>query len=292
MKYLSAIRIAPIACAVLLQGCFGGGDDNDDNDPNAQALSEAGSYEICSYEDDLDNDGYASARMSYPCDLSEGTYPATTLTGGFTNTKEQVFWLADHLTSHGYIVITMTPTNYLSVPPTWRNAHMAGFVELEEENDRASSPIQGKVDLDNRNIMGYSMGGGGAIMAAEEMTEKPASVIALAPWLGGYSIDYNEITSPTMIIGASNDVVAVNSEVYYPQLRSDIERGIAMIEDANHLDFIGAGGDEEHKRIRTLATAFLEVQLKDDNSAYSYFDGDEHDEHVVDGWFTAFDYQK
>lgn len=95
-----------------------------------------------------------------------------------------------------------------------------------------------------------------------------------------------------MIIGASNDIVAVNSEVYYPQLRSNIERGIAIIEGANHLDFIGAGGDEEYKRIRTLATAFLEVQLKDDNYAYDYFDGDEHDEQVADDWFTAFDYQK
>jgi hypothetical protein len=69
MTYITYLRIAPIACAALLQGCFGGG-GNDDNDPNAQTLSQVGSYEICSHEDNLDNDGYASARMSYPCDLS------------------------------------------------------------------------------------------------------------------------------------------------------------------------------------------------------------------------------
>jgi hypothetical protein len=41
-----------------------------------------------------------------------------------------------------------------------------------------------------------------------------------------------------------------------------------------------------------MVTAFLEVQLKGDSSAYSYFDGAEHDEHVIDGWFSAFDYQR
>lgn len=290
MKNLSALTFTPIVCAALLTGCFGG--NNPDPEPEGQALSNSGSYEICSYEDNLDNDDYRSARMSYPCDLSDGPYPSTTLTGGFTNTKEQMYWLADHLTTHGYIVLTLTPTNSLSVPPIWRKAHIAGFEVLAQENNRWFSPIRGKVDLNNRNIMGYSMGGGGAIMAAEEMEEKPASMIALAPWLGAYTIDYGQITVPSMIVGAENDIVAINSEVYYPKFRSDIERGIAMITDANHLDFIGDGESEEHERIRTMVTAFLEVQLKGDSSAYSYFDGAEHDEHVIDGWFSAFDYQR
>jgi predicted dienelactone hydrolase len=290
MKQISIVQLVPIACAALLQGCFGG--SNPDPGQDGQALSNSGAYEICSYEDNLDNDDYRSARMSYPCDLSDGPYPSTTLTGGFTNTKEQMYWLADHLTTHGYIVLTLTPTNSLSVPPIWRKAHIAGFEVLAQENNRWFSPIRGKVDLNNRNIMGYSMGGGGAILAAEEMTTKPASMIALAPWLGAYEVDYSQITVPSMIIGAADDIVAVNSEVYYPQFRTDIERGLAMISDTSHLDFINTGDDQEHERIRTMVTAFLEVQLKGDSSAYSYFDGAEHDEHVIDGWFSTFDYQR
>ena len=45
-------------------------------------------------------------------------------------------------------------------------------------------------------------------------------------------------------------------------------------------------------RIRTMVTAFLEVQLKDNDAAYGYFDGDEHEEHLAEGWFSAFDYQR
>ena len=114
--YKNIARTLPLAAAVLLQGCFGGSDPVDPNDPTAQDLTNPGSYEICSYDAELDNEGYASARMSYPCDLSGGPLPATTLTGGFTNTKEQMYWLADHLTSHGYVVLTMTPNNTLGVP--------------------------------------------------------------------------------------------------------------------------------------------------------------------------------
>ena len=290
MNYQTVLRLAPLALAALLQGCFGGSDP--DEGDYAQDFSNAGSHEICSYEENLDNDGYASARMSYPCDLSESTYPSTTLTGGFTNTKEQMYWLADHLTTHGFVVLTITPTNPLSVPPIWRKAHMAGFDVLAAENSRNNSPLHGRLDLSKRNIMGYSMGGGGAIMAAEEMTEKPASMLALAPWLGGYKVDYSQINVPSMIVGAADDIVAVDSEVYYPQFRSDIERGLAMISDTSHMDFINSGDDLEHMRIRTMVTAFLEVQLKDNNSAYSYFDGDEHDQHVAEGWFSAFDYQR
>ena len=100
MKTMTVLRVAPVAFAALLQGCFGGGEPGDGE--YSQDLSNPGTHEICSYEENLDHDGYASARMSYPCDLSEVSYPSTTLTGGFTNTKEQMFWLADHLTDQSW----------------------------------------------------------------------------------------------------------------------------------------------------------------------------------------------
>lgn len=288
----NATRILPLTAAVLLQGCFGGGSPTDP-DEDGQALTNPGSFEICSYETNLENDGYASARMTYPCDLSGGAIPATTLTGGFTNTKEQMEWLAEHLSSHGYAVLTMTPNNTLGVPPGWRDAQFGGFAELEDENSRAGSPLQGKIDLDKRNLMGFSMGGGGVILAAEEMGDAPTSSIALAPWLGGYTVDYSKIDAPMMILGSENDELAYYSEDYYAQLPSNLERGLAIYAGGSHFNWFGGDNDTEYKqKFRTLVTAFLEVQLKGDTSAYSYFEGAEHNEHVTEGWFSAYDYQK
>src|SRR5690606_20431916 len=72
---------------------------------SANAPGSDGPNRVCSYTSGLSDRGYASARVSYPCGLPNASYAATTLTGGFTNTKEDMYWLADHLTSHGYIVI-------------------------------------------------------------------------------------------------------------------------------------------------------------------------------------------
>jgi dienelactone hydrolase len=286
-----ATRILPLAAAVLLQGCFGGG--GSDPAPEGQALTEPGDYEICSYETNLENDGYASARMTYPCDLIAGPFPATTLTGGFTNTKEQMEWLSEHLTTHGYVVLTMTPTSTLGVPPIWKNAQIGGFAELADENSRAGSPLQGKIDLSKRNLMGFSMGGGGVILAAEEMGDAPTSSIALAPWLGAYNVDYSKIDAPMLMLGGENDELAYYTEDYYAELPSNLERGLAIYAGASHFEWFGGQPNTEAKQeFRTLVTAFLEIQLKGDTSAYSYFDGAEHDEHVADGWFSAFDYQK
>jgi dienelactone hydrolase len=286
----NATRILPLTAAVLLQGCFGGGSPDPVDD--GQALTNPGDYEICSYEAGLDNDGYASARMSYPCDLGAGPFPATTLTGGFTNTKEQMYWLADHLTTHGYVVLTMTPTNTLGVPPIWADAQVGGFAELADENSRSASPLKGKIDLSKRNLMGFSMGGGGVILAAEEMGDAPTSSIALAPWLGAYNVDYSKISAPMLMLGGENDELAYYTEDYYAELPSDLERGVAIYAGASHFDWYGKNNQDQKADFRTLVTAFLEIQLKGDTSAYSYFDGAEHDEHVADGWFSAFDYQK
>ena len=55
MKTMTVLRVAPVAFAALLQGCFGGGEPGDGE--YSQDLSNPGTHEICSYEDNLDNDG-------------------------------------------------------------------------------------------------------------------------------------------------------------------------------------------------------------------------------------------
>ena len=115
--------------------------------------------------------------------------------------------------------------------------------------------------------MGFSMGGGGVLLAAADMGEDPASVIALAPWLGDNNVNYNGIKVPTMMLGSEEDELAYYTEDFYAQLPSNIERGLAMFAGASHYDWFGSGNQDEKAEFRTLVTAFLEVQLKDDDSA-------------------------
>jgi dienelactone hydrolase len=296
-RYLSA-RMLPIFALLLLQACGGGGgSDPGNDDPYARDVGAQGKHRVCSYDRGLDDDGYRSARVSYPCDRGDGPFPATTLTAGFTNTKEQIFWLADHLTSHGYIVMTMTPTNILGEPSTWKKAHLAGVEKLRSESRRFFSPIFRDVQSDKISVMGYSMGGGGVLLAAGELGDSLHTAVAMAPFAALAQINYANIKARTLILAGANDIVASanSAESYFQSLPSQLVRTIAVYTDADHLQWVGGtnpnadSNDTPVKtRFKVMTTAWLNLHMKDDSSAETYFSGAEHQKHLADDWFTLY----
>ncbi|MBA3979057.1 MAG: hypothetical protein C0462_00480 [Alcanivorax sp.] len=204
-----------------------------------------------------------------------------------------MYWLADHLGSHGYAVLAITPSNRFGTPPVWQRAHIAGFHKLAEENGRAGSPLFGQIDPDRRAIMGFSMGGGGTLLAAGEMGEGFATAIALAPWLGTTSPDYFNIAEPVLVLGSADDSLSPPGPVgsYFMSLPTDITRGLAIYRDANHADWMGSGNQPQKARFRALVTAWMNWLLREDESARGYFDGAEHDEHMAEDWFTRFEFR-
>ncbi len=257
----------------------------------AQAPSQPGPYRVCSYYSHLDSDGYHSARLSHPCNLDDGPYPATTLTGGFTNTKRQMYWLANHLTTHGYIVITMTPNNIFGDVPVWERAHVAGINQLVDENRRWFSPVRGAIREDALGVMGYSKGGGGTLRAAASLGGRVETVVAMAPFLGPYAPDYMAIDAHTLILAGADDGVSEPGVVasYYQSLPTDIARGLATFQDVNHLDWINFG--DRHDRFQTLITSWLEVYLDGDRSYLTYLDGAAHDRHRAQNWYSRYIYR-
>ena len=271
----AAVFLAPAASAVTL----------------ATGLAGSGDSAVCSYRSGLLRWGYASARVSYPCGL-RGQAPAITLTGGYTNIKEQMYWLSDHLTSHGYIVITITPYNIFGTPPVWETAHKAGLAELHDENRRWFGPLRGRVDFERIAMVGYSMGCGGAMLASADVGNEVRAVVGLSPFLDRVEPNSGAISARTLLIGGSFDFVALPSAVnrFYQQLNADLPRGQAILRGLNHLDWIGFPSSIKN-RAKTLVTAWLNLQLGDDASMESWFDGAEHDRHLAEDWFTFYDYQ-
>ncbi|PTU75194.1 alpha/beta hydrolase family protein, partial [Pseudomonas mangrovi] len=227
----------------------------------------------------------------YPCNLS-GTAPATTLTGGYTNTKEDMYWLADHLSSHGYIVITMTPNNNLGLPPGWATAHKGGIDKLKSENSRFGSAIRNKVDTTKLGIMGFSMGGGGTLLAAGDLGTQIKTAVPLAPWLGVSIPSYRNIKAKTLIISGASDTVAFPGTIagYYNNLPA-ITKGLAEVRGASHLDWFGlTASSTQQTRFKTLTTAWLKTYLTGDTSYQTYFNGSAHNSNVSAGWYTQYKY--
>ena len=127
------------------------------------------------YDQGLDSPAYQSARVYYPIPTEEypGPFPATTTSGGFTNVKEDMYWFAERMASHGFIVIAFTPTNNASLNPNiWSTGHKGGITMLEEQALDSESPIFMQLDRNKLAISGFSMGGAGTILAANELGDK------------------------------------------------------------------------------------------------------------------------
>lgn len=286
----SALRTVITVCLLALftpaQALFGS--------TPATGLAAPGPDSVCSYSWGLARWGYASARVSYPCGLRQRA-PAVTLTGGYTNIKEQMYWLADHLTSHGFIVIAITPYNILGTPPVWEDAHKAGYAELLQEDRSWWSPLRGRVDHSRMGMVGYSMGGGGALLAAGDLGDNVKAVIGMSPYLDFRQPHWEAISAASLLLGGSLDFTATPSAVrgYGQRLPASTTSATAILRGLTHIDWpnlIGSGGTMKN-RGRILMTAWLKLQLNGDNSVSDVFDGQRHNQHLAEDWFTFYSYR-
>jgi predicted dienelactone hydrolase len=255
-----------------------------------------GEYTKCYYDTGLESSDYKSAFIVYPCETSKGPFPALTLTGGITNVKEQVAWLADHVVTYGFILIVMTPTNNLSLSTdVWKNAMLGGLEMLESENSRQDSPICSLVDTDRLGIMGFSMGGGGTLKAADAMGSRIRTALSLAPHEAA-SLDasmYTNISVPTVVTTGTNDLLCPRDSVktIFDCLPSGIERLFVNFTDADHVDWMDWFGDQRtQNRFKTFVVSWLKYHLEGDISYKTYSLGDMHDQQDTAGWFTDYKY--
>ncbi len=275
IKKTLTLCLSFIMAIFILTGC-----EQPDPPTGGGGPADLGTYSECTYSNGLSDSDYGSAQVFYPCETTDGPFPATTLTGGFTNTKEQMYWLAEHLVTHGNIVIAITPTNVLGTAPTWERAHKAGIAMLKAENSRSTSPIFGLVDTDNLQISGYSMGGGGALLAAHDLGDEIASVQAFAPFGGGTTL--SGVSAATICYAGGSDGTATPSAIInsFDSLPDTIERTYAEFTSIGHMEWV-SGSDENQDKFKTYITSWMKVYLDGDDSYSEFIDGNQ-------GWFDDF----
>lgn len=263
--------------------------------PEDYKLSEPGDYTGCYYDTNLESSAYDSAFIAYPCETSDGPFPALTFTGGITNVKEQVTWLADHVVTYGFILIVMTPTNNLSTNTNvWKKAMLGGLEMLESENQRRSSPIYNLVDMNRLAIMGFSMGGGGTLKAANAVGKKIKTALSLAPHEAPVNPSmYTKISVPTVVTTGTRDSICPRDSVLaiFDCLPNDTERLFVNFTNAHHVDWMDVLGDETtHDRFKTFIVSWLKYYLEGDASYATYLSGQMHNRQDAAGWFTEYDY--
>lgn len=251
----------------------------------------AGSFSACYTTSSISRSSYVGARLYYPCSggvIASGTFAATTLSPGYTNSSSTIFWLAEHVATHGYVVLVMAPDNVWGFNSEWRDAHMDAYAELIDENARSGSVVYQKINTNKIQIMGFSKGGGGTLMAAQQLTAQGktlGAVQALAPYFDSWS-DVNKITAPTAIHGGSSDIIAptgTHAVRMFNGLAAGTKRLLAIYSGLSHTEWYSGSGSNRYK-MKQYITAWMKVHLDGNTDYQAYINSSNHQP----SWFTTF----
>ena len=199
-------------------------------------IKSTGPYIVKTYTEGLDDPEYMSSMMYYP----EGAQPpfaVVAFTPGYTASKENYTFLGYMLASHGIAALLTTPTSTQTEQPPARGKDLVAAVKhIKAENERAGSPVQGKLATDRICVTGHSMGGGGSLFAADELGSMIRCVMPLQPWQPSGS--FSKIAAPTMILGAASDTIASvsgNAQPHYQSIPNSTEKFLVVFEGDHYL---------------------------------------------------------
>ena len=160
---------------------------------------------------------YSASTIYYPTDAHPAPFAGVAFVPGFFANQ---IWIANwgpFLASNGIVTMIIDTNTILDLPPTRADALIAAVGTLKAENTRSGSPLEGNLDTTRMAIAGWSMGGGGALIAANAHPELKA-VIGMCPWnpLGTYPMD----TVPTLMYGGTADGLAgpPSGELFYASI--------------------------------------------------------------------------
>jgi predicted dienelactone hydrolase len=115
-----------------------------------------------------------SAYRDLPPSTDTGKFPLVVLSHGYTGYRTIMFYLGEHLASHGYVVVGIDHTDSTNAEIDFENEPGAGFLSTLRNRARdqqfvleyfsgSDEPLADIADTNQAAIIGYSMGGYGAI---------------------------------------------------------------------------------------------------------------------------------
>ncbi|ALV07017.1 alpha/beta hydrolase family protein [Roseateles depolymerans] len=173
--------------------------------------------------------GFGGGTIYYP--TTAGQYGVVAISPGFTATESSIAWLGRRMATHGFVVVTINTLTTLDQPASRATQLMAA---LNHVVNSASSTVRSRVDPNRRAVAGHSMGGGGALIAAENNPGLKAA-LPLTPW--NLTTNFSDVQVPTLIVGADGDTVApaaIHARPFYASLSSSVRKAYAELNFSTH----------------------------------------------------------
>ncbi len=188
---------------------------------------------------------YSEALLYYPIDAIS-LIPVVVLVPGFTNSISAIEDWGPYLASYGYATLLVNVNSFFEPPTSRAAAILDGIVTMKLENERLGSPLFQNLNINDFTAGGYSMGGGGAQIAAQQDSSIKA-VIALAAWLDNPSVTINNNT-PVFFISGEFDNVAPNdyhTNIFYNNTPETTDKILYEISGAYHNTVTSPYNDQE-----------------------------------------------
>ncbi|HET8939891.1 MAG TPA: hypothetical protein VFN67_40905 [Polyangiales bacterium] len=204
------------------------GDDPTDDSANGKTM---GPYAVESYTSGYMRGDFSDATMWYP--TSEDAKPpfgCVAVVPGFVSPQSSIRNWGPFLASNGIVAITIGVPG--SDPPQSRAMSLMSALETcKGENERADSPIKGKLATDHLGVSGWSMGGGGTLIAAANNPTLKAAV-SFAAW-GPNGGDKNKV--PALMFEATADPLAASmSDSYYAAVSDEVPKMLFEVQGSSH----------------------------------------------------------
>ncbi|WP_414937150.1 hypothetical protein [Amycolatopsis sp. cmx-11-51] len=146
--------------------------------------------------------GTTVVRPVNPGTLGCTTHPVVLWNNGAQSKLDRYLPLLNHLASHGFVIAAAEGNTGTGT------AMLQGLDYVTAENNRAGSPLQGKVDLTNVGATGHSFGGGAAVDAgADPRVDTIAPIYPLAFSSG------SRVRGSAVFFAGQNDTIVSPSTV-------------------------------------------------------------------------------
>ncbi len=206
---------------------------------------------------DVQGRGTYKVVVYYPEYGSGKPYPAVVFAHGFGSCSSWHKWIGRLLARNGYVMLSFTVPNRVSTEvQQWVDGFEGGITYLQELN-KDSPQLSGMIDMSRLGVMGHSMGGMAAIVAASRNPKIKAAVILAAPYMKDKQFDdeYAEklrleidwdgvLTASRSInvpiqfqVGTRDAFASDNAGKYYEAVNSSLKEFVT-IEGGNHVQYL------------------------------------------------------
>jgi dienelactone hydrolase len=200
--------------------------------PTLESATSSGEFEVETFTEGLRNGpDYGTQTLHFPVD-AEPPFAAVAVVPGFTAPESSIRTWGPFLASHGIVTLTIGTNSPTDSPDARANALLDALQTLTAENARPGSPLEGKIDTTRLGVMGWSMGGGGTLIASNTNPEIRAA-ITMAAWSPGAQFTADQV--PTLLFAGSADSVAGGqSQGFFESIPETTPKMLFEVEGGSH----------------------------------------------------------